>query len=91
LKQAPRARYVKMNEYLRSVGFHHSEFVDTLYFKMQGQKLVVIVLYVDNLISTRNHEVHIKQVKQELQKGFKITNLGPLRYYPEVEVSQQSH
>jgi hypothetical protein len=58
---------------------------------MQGQNLVVIVLYVDDLIITGNHEVHIKQVKQELQKGFKMTDLGPLQYYLGVEVSQQSH
>ena len=31
LKQAPRAWYAKMDEYLCKVGFHRSEFDDTLY------------------------------------------------------------
>jgi hypothetical protein len=91
LKQAPRAWYAKMDEYLRHVGFHRSESDDTLYYRMQGQNLVIIVLYVDDLIITGNYEDHIKQVKQELQKGFKMTDLGPLRYYLGVEVSQQRH
>jgi hypothetical protein len=52
-----------MDEYLRHHGFHHSEFDDTLYFRMQGQNLVVIVRYVDELIITGNYEDHIKKVK----------------------------
>ena len=75
-QQAPRAWYAKIDEYLRHVGFHRSESDDTLYFRMQDKNLVIIVLYVDDLIITGNQEVHIHQVKQELQKGFKMTDLG---------------
>lgn len=58
---------------------------------MQQKNLVIIVLYVDDLIITGNHEVHLHQVKQELHKGFKMTDLGPLRYYLGVEVTQHPH
>jgi hypothetical protein len=78
LKQEPRAWYAKMDEYLKNVGFHRSESNDTLYFRMQGKNLVIIVLCVYDLIITGNHEVHIQQVKQKLHKGFKMTDLGPL-------------
>ena len=88
LKHEPRAWYAKMDEYLKHVGFHHSEFNDTLYYRMQGKKLVIVVLYVDDFIITGNFETHIKQVKQELQQWFKMTDLGPLWYYLRVEVSK---
>jgi hypothetical protein len=80
-----------MDEHLRNFGFHCNEYANTLYYRMQGQTLVIVVLYVDDLIITGSYEAHIKKVKQELKKGFKMTDLGPLRYYVGVEVSQQCH
>jgi hypothetical protein len=50
--------------------------------------MVILVLYVDDLIITLNNEAHIKQVKEELKVGFKMTDLGTLHYYLGVEVSQ---
>jgi hypothetical protein len=47
-----------MDEYLRHVVFHHID--NTLHFLMKGENLVIIVLYVDDLIITWNHEVNIK-------------------------------
>ena len=55
---------------------------------MQDKHFVIIALYVDDLIITGNNEDHIKQVKGELQAGFKMTNLGTLHYYLEIEVTQ---
>ena len=57
-------------------------------FKMQDKHMVILVLYVDDSIITGNNEAHIKQVKEELKAGFKMTNLGELHYYLGVEVSQ---
>eukprot|EP00253_Pinus_taeda_P036422 PITA_36422 len=88
LKQAPRAWYAKMDEYLKKVGFQRSESDDTLYVRQQGKYLVILVMYVDDLIITGNHDDHIAQVKKELQAGFKMTDLGLLHYYLGVEVFQ---
>ena len=81
LKQAPRAWYAKMDEYLWKVGFQRSESDDTLYFQIQDKHMVILVLYVDDLIITGNNEAHIKQVKEELKAGSKMTDLGTLLYY----------
>ena len=59
LKQAPWAWYAKMDEYLKKVGFQRSESDDTLYVRQQGEYLVILVMYVDYLIITRNHDDHI--------------------------------
>ena len=55
---------------------------------MQGKHFVIIVLYVDDLIITRNNEYHIKHVKGELQVGFKTIDLETIHYYLRVEVTQ---
>jgi hypothetical protein len=59
LKQAPRAWYTKMDEYLRKVGFQRSESDDTLYIRQQGPYLVILSMYVDDLIITGNNDDHI--------------------------------
>eukprot|EP00253_Pinus_taeda_P005792 PITA_05792 len=80
-----------MDEYLKKVGFQRSESDDTLYVRQQGKYLVILVMYVDDLIITGNHDDHIAQVKKELQAGFKMTDLGLLHYYLGVEVFQCPH
>jgi len=91
LKQSPRAWYAKMDEYLRTVGFQRTESNDTLYVQQHGKYLVILVIYVDDLIITRNNDDHIAQVKKELHAAFKKTYLGLLHYYLGVEVFQRPH
>ena len=91
LKQAPRAWYAKMDEYLKKVGFQRSESNDTLYVRQQGKYLVILVMYVDDLIITSNHDDQIAQVKKELHVGFKMKDLGLLHYYLGVEAFQHPH
>ena len=67
-----------MDEYLHEVGFHRSEYDDTLYVCQKGKNLVILVMYVDDLIITGNNDDHIAQVKKELHVGFKMTDLGSL-------------
>ena len=59
--------------------------------QQQGKYLVILVMYVDDLIITGNHDDHIAKVKKELQAGFKMTDLGLLHYYLGVEVFQRPH
>ena len=46
-------------------------------------------MYVDDLFITGNNNDHIFQVKQELQIGFEMIDLGLLHYYLGVEVKQR--
>eukprot|EP00253_Pinus_taeda_P003208 PITA_03208 len=50
-----------MDEYLKKVGFQRSEFDDTFYVRQQGKYFVILVMYVDDLIITSNHDDHIAQ------------------------------
>lgn len=80
-----------MDEYLRKVNFKRSEVDDNLYIKKVGNKMVVIILYVDDLIITGNNENLISQFKVELKNGFEMIDLGILHYYLGIEVQQEEH
>jgi hypothetical protein len=55
---------------------------------MKDKHMGILVLYVHDLIITRNNEAHIKQVEEEHKVWFKMIDLGTLHYYLGVEVSQ---
>ena len=49
LKQAPRAWYSKIDTYLQDLGFEKSEADPNLYYLMDGEDPLILVLYVDDL------------------------------------------
>ena len=49
LKQAPRARYERIDSYLMKLGFTRSEADPNLYFKVEDDKPLILMLYVDDL------------------------------------------
>ena len=52
LKQEPRSWYSKIDNYLQRLGFTKSEADSNLYFKVVGNILLILVLYVDDLFLT---------------------------------------
>ena len=49
LKQAPRAWYERIDRYLMMLGFTRSNADSNLYFKVDREKPLILVLYVDDL------------------------------------------
>lgn len=52
LKQVPRAWYTHIDTYLNGLGFTKSEVDSNLYHIVVDGKLLILVLYVDDLILT---------------------------------------
>jgi hypothetical protein len=52
LKQAPRAWYEKMDGFLMSLGFKKSVDDPNLYYHIDGNECLILVLYVDDLFLT---------------------------------------
>ena len=59
LKQVPRDWYAKIKSYLQKVGFHRGELYYTLNVQIQGNNLIILVIYVDDLLITGNNDDHI--------------------------------
>jgi len=88
LKQAPRAWSEKIGEYLVTSGFQTSDADFSLYVKKTDHGIVVIVIYVDDLIITRDSDVDISDLKKFLKQKFEMKDLGELRYFLDIKVIQ---
>jgi len=85
LKQAPRLWYEDIDGYLQSIGFRQSAEDPNLHLQ-QG---VLLVLYVDDLLITHNGaEGRGHQIKQLLQKKYKICDLGAAKRFLGIEIER---
>ena len=56
----------------------------------KGGKILIVCLYVDDLIFTRNDEIMFAKFKKSMILEFDMTNLGKMRYFLGIEVMQKS-
>lgn len=56
LKQALRAWYYRLNKYLQQQGFTKGSIDNNLYTKIENNKLLIIVVYADDVIFGSNEE-----------------------------------
>eukprot|EP00253_Pinus_taeda_P014573 PITA_14573 len=88
LKQAARAWYERIDNYLMKLGFTRSEADPNLYFKVEDDKPLILVLYVDDLFLTGADPL-IHKCKRELAFEFKMKDLGLMDYFLGLEVWQK--
>ncbi|GKA32713.1 ribonuclease H-like domain-containing protein [Tanacetum coccineum] len=86
LKQAPRQWNVKLTTALAEHGFEQSKFDYSLYTKHNGYKFVAYLVYIDDIVITRNDDVGIKEFKLFLSTKFIIKDLGILKYFLGIEI-----
>ncbi|RVW13652.1 Retrovirus-related Pol polyprotein from transposon TNT 1-94 [Vitis vinifera] len=88
LKQSPRPG---LNGSLSSegYGFVQCQFDHTLFVKHFPEgKLAIIIVYVDDIILTGDHEEKIDLLKKLLTKEFEIKDLGNLKYFLGMEIAR---
>eukprot|EP00253_Pinus_taeda_P025863 PITA_25863 len=88
LKQAPRAWYSRIDSYLLDNEFDKCEGEPTVYIKEKDGKILIVVLYVDDVIFTGNDNQLIKNFKSVMKEEFEMTDMGFLRYFLGIEVVQ---
>ena len=49
LKQAPKAWYKRIDDFLMSLGFTKSKADSNLYYKIEYERIMILLLYVDDL------------------------------------------
>jgi len=85
LKQAPRLWYEDIDGYLQSIGFRQSAEDPNLY----PQQGVLLVLYVDDLLIAHNGtEGRGHEIKQFLQKKYKMCDLGAVKRFLGIEIER---
>ena len=89
LKQAARAWYQKIHTYLTSKGFKNSSTESTLYLHKDGDDLLIVILYVDDMFVTGTDEEKIEAFKADFNSSFEMSNLGLLHYFLGMEFEQR--
>ena len=69
IKKAPHAWYAKMDTVLLAIGFSRCHSDNSFYTKRVDGKLIILVLYVDDLILTSSDPKLINHVKSSLKKS----------------------
>lgn len=85
LKKAPYASYTRIDNYLTILAFIKSEADENLYHILVEGKLLIIVLYVDDLNLTINEHM-IKSCKEDLTRDFEMKDMGLMHYFLILEV-----
>ena len=88
LKQAPHSWYSKINAYLLDNDFNKCDGELTLYIKESDGKILIVVLYVDDLFFTSSDDFLIVDFKEVMKSEFAMTDLGLLRYFLGIEVKK---
>ncbi|KAL6328004.1 hypothetical protein AAG906_031348 [Vitis piasezkii] len=69
-------------------GFVQCQSDHTLFVKHFRRKLAIIIVYVDDIILTGDHEEKIDLLKKLLTKEFEIKDLGNLKYFLGMEIAR---
>ena len=81
LKQAPRAWYYRLDKYLHQQGFSKGLDDSNLYIKIENNKLLILVVYVDDIIFCSNEEAMSRNFASVMQQEFEMSLLGELTYF----------
>eukprot|EP00253_Pinus_taeda_P001730 PITA_01730 len=88
LKQAPRAWYYRLDKCLHQQGFIKGLIDNNLYIKIDNNKLLILVVYVDDIIFGSNEEDMSQNFSLVMQKEFEMSMLGELTYFLGLQVQQ---
>eukprot|EP00253_Pinus_taeda_P004983 PITA_04983 len=89
LKQAPRAWCYQLEKYLHQQGFSKGSADSNLYIKIENDKLLILVVYVDDIIFGSNEKDMSQSFALVMQKEFEISLLGELTYFLGLQIQQK--
>ena len=88
LKQSPRAWFGRIAKVMKGFGYKQSQGDHTFFIKHSAiGGVTALLVYIDDIIVTRNDEREKHDVKQRLTKEFEIKELGKLKYFLGIEVA----
>lgn len=77
LRQAPRAWYSKLSRYLEEIGFSRCPYEHAVYTKKDGNKLLIVGVYVDDILVTGTY-LSIQGFKDQMNAKYEMSDMGLL-------------
>jgi hypothetical protein len=88
LKQSPMTWHKKFDTYMLGLGFTRSKEDHCVYFKLIGDHLIYLVLYVDDMFLIGNNKEIIQDVKTQLSSKFYMKDLGSSNFILRMEIER---
>lgn len=76
LKQSSRVWNAKLDAVLRSFGLLRSKYDPCLYYLIDGNRILFVAIYVDDVIIFSNDEALTNDIKAKLSDAFRMKDLG---------------
>jgi hypothetical protein len=76
LKHAFQAWYTKIDNFLRQYGLMRNEIDHNLYYKNSNTRVMIFVLYVDDLLLTESDVAMLTKIELQLEEQFEMSKLG---------------
>jgi hypothetical protein len=88
LKQSPRMWYQKFDMYMLGLSFIRRKEDQCVYFKLIGDHLIYLILYVDDMLFIGNNKEIIQYVKTQLSSKFDMKDLGASNFILGMEIKR---
>jgi hypothetical protein len=88
LKQSPRTCYQKFDTHMLGLGFTRSKEDHCVYFKLIGDHLIYLVLYVDEMLLIGNNKEIIQYVKTQFSSKFDMKDLSASNFILGMEIKR---
>ena len=88
LKQGARNWYEALCRALNELGFTRTEADHGVFFKEIGTHIVILAVHVDDCMVTRSSGKLISGFKKEMNKKYKLTDLGPAHWLLGIKITR---
>ena len=88
LKQAPRAWYETLAQFLIKSGFTRGTIDKTLFYLKNGKDLLLFQIYVDDIIFGSTNDKLCKKFLKLMQSRYQMSMMGEMNYFLGLEVKQ---
>nr|GEV73117.1 hypothetical protein [Tanacetum cinerariifolium] len=91
LKQAPRAWYDVLSQFLIDSGFQKGLIDTTLFIKKKGKHIMLIQIYVDDIIFGSTNPKYCTKFSDLMVKRFEMSMMGEVKFFLGLQVNQFSN
>eukprot|EP00253_Pinus_taeda_P006104 PITA_06104 len=88
LKQSPRMCYQKFDTFIQGLCFTRSKVDHCVYFKLIGDCVIYLALYVDDMLLVGNDKEIIQDLKSQLSSKFDMKDVGATNYILGMEIKR---
>lgn len=78
LKQSPRVWFGRLCSAMKGYRYRQSNSDHPLFYKSDQGKIVILIIYVDDMIIIGDNKEEIQKFERRLSKEFEMKNLGGL-------------